>query len=469
MDTPKLSREQLDALAEQIANLSLRIDLTKHALLTHLRQFAAHEGWANSGFVSLPAWLSWRIGISLTTAREYVRVAEALGRMPIVDAAFAAGQLSYAKVRAITRAATPGTEQGLVDIAMHATGSQLDRLCAGYERTRVDPRTSKLGTQPFLRRTTLPNGMVRLEVQLTPEQADVLDAALSVMLAGQDASAEVVGVGEVDESADARREACDEAHESGQPCESGESDESTHAPAEAPCPTDPAARADALVSIAQSFLEHRKRPRGSGYELVLLTTPAQLTASADTPSNTQVGGHLHDGTPVPQHLARMLSCDAARVEVTSDDSGAILNVGRARRTVPSAILRALWLRDGGCRAPGCHRRQHLHAHHVVHWADGGETKLGNLALLCPGHHRLVHEGLLRVELDAGTLVFRNAFGLAIPNVPTPDPECEAMREIRRWLDDVEAVASNSRHYPRWDGARLELGYALEWLHAHPAA
>jgi hypothetical protein len=165
----------------------------------------------------------------------------------------------------------------------------------------------------------------------------------------------------------------------------------------------------------------------------------------------------------------MLSCDAARVEVTCDESGAILSVGRARRTIPSAILRALWLRDGGCRAPGCARRQHLHAHHVVHWADGGETKLGNLALLCPGHHRLVHEGLLRVELDAGHLVFRNAFGPAIPNGPTPDPECEAIVEIRRWLDDVEAVASNSRHYPRWDGARLELGYALEWLHAHAAA
>ena len=94
--------------------------------------------------------------------------------------------------------------------------------------------------------------------------------------------------------------------------------------------------------------------------------------------------------------------DAKRVDVSVGESGEILDVGRARRTIPSAILRALWLRDGGCRAPGCARRQHLHAHHVVHWADGGETKLSNLALLCPGHHRLVHEGLLRVELDAGT-------------------------------------------------------------------
>jgi hypothetical protein len=321
-----------------------------------------------------------------------------------------------------------------------------------------------------MRRTTLPNGMVRIEIQLAPEQAEVLDAAIAVMLAGHGASAEASG---------------ESGHESGHPADHESSRESSHesshesghtanpesgdASAEAPSPADPAERADALVSIAQSFLEHRHRPRGSGYELVLMTTPAQLAEPASAePASNHVGGHLRDGTPVPQHLARMLACDAARVEVTTDESGALLDVGRARRTIPSAILRALWLRDGGCRAPGCHRRQHLHAHHVVHWADGGETKLGNLALLCPGHHRLVHEGRLRVDLREGVLEFRNAFGLTIPNVPMPDPESEAIVEIRRWLDDAEAVASNSQHYPRWDGARLDLGFALEWMFAAQA-
>ncbi len=73
--------------------------------------------------------------------------------------------------------------------------------------------------------------------------------------------------------------------------------------------------------------------------------------------------------PFPHHIARMLACDCSRVDVTTNESG----VGRARRTIPSAIARALWLRDGGCRVPGCGRKRHLHAHHVEAWADGGKT------------------------------------------------------------------------------------------------
>jgi hypothetical protein len=109
---------------------------------------------------------------------------------------------------------------------------------------------------------------------------------------------------------------------------------------------------------------------------------------------------LRDGTPVPLHVARMLACDCARVEVTSDESGALLDVGRSRRTIPSAVMRALWIRDGGCRVPGCTRKHHLHAHHVEHWAEGGATKLANLALLCPSHPALVHERALIARAGA---------------------------------------------------------------------
>jgi hypothetical protein len=193
-----------------------------------------------------------------------------------------------------------------------------------------------------------------------------------------------------------------------------------HASAEAPRPStrepdldpDPelsaAARADALVSVAQAFLAHRNRPHGTGFELVMMTSLEQLQQGPGG-----VGGFLRDGTPVPLHVARMLACDGGCVHVQTGESGEILDVGRSRRTIPSAIWRALWLRDGGCRVPGCTRRHHLHAHHIVHWAEGGATKLSNLTLLCPSHHALVHEGCLRVELDPapdsehqGTLRFR---------------------------------------------------------------
>lgn len=117
-----LTSEQVDTLERQIVELSLRIDIAKHAMLTHLREFDACEGWGGTGFLSTSHWLAWRIGISPAAAREHVRVARALGELQRVDAAFAEGKLSYSKVRALTRVATPETEECLLDIAMHATG-----------------------------------------------------------------------------------------------------------------------------------------------------------------------------------------------------------------------------------------------------------------------------------------------------------------------------------------------------------
>jgi hypothetical protein len=84
---------------------------------------------------------------------------------------------------------------------------------------------------------------------------------------------------------------------------------------------------------------------------------------------------LRDGTPVPLHAARMLACDSARIDVVVGEHGELLDVGRSTRTIPSAIGCALWLRDGGCRVPGCGRKQHLHAHHIQGWAEGGPTRL----------------------------------------------------------------------------------------------
>src|SRR5262245_37144783 len=139
-----LTAVQIDALGQQIADLSLRIDVAKHKLLTHLRDFDKHDGWANSGFLSLAAWLAWRIDISPVAAREYVRVARALGELVRVDAAFAAGKLSYSKVRAITRVATPETEQDFLDVSSTATASQIERLTSAYRRMRIDPSETPL-------------------------------------------------------------------------------------------------------------------------------------------------------------------------------------------------------------------------------------------------------------------------------------------------------------------------------------
>ncbi len=105
---------------------------------------------------------------------------------------------------------------------------------------------------------------------------------------------------------------------------------------------------------------------------------------------------LEDGTRVSAETSQRLACDAGLVRVDHAGDGSVLDVGRRSRTIPPAVRRALEVRDRGCRFPGCGLR-FAEGHHVVHWAQGGETKLTNLVLLCRHHHRLVHEEGWKVE------------------------------------------------------------------------
>ena len=87
---------------------------------------------------------------------------------------------------------------------------------------------------------------------------------------------------------------------------------------------------------------------------------------------------------------RRIGCDSSFVTLVEDDEGNPLNIGRKTRKVSPAMQRALKARDGGCRFPGCTQHRYVDAHHLEHWAEGGETKLDNLVQLCRYHHRLIH-------------------------------------------------------------------------------
>jgi len=146
----------------------------------------------------------------------------------------------------------------------------------------------------------------------------------------------------------------------------------------------------------------------------------------------------------------------------------VLDVGRRTRTIPPALRRALQARDRGCRFPGCGRR-HVQGHHLHHWANGGSTRLENLALLCWLHHRAVHEEGYQVErLPDGTLHFSTPNGWPIPEVPAPpavpaDP-MQALVAAQR----ADGLTIGSRTgCPSWLGERLDLGWAIGVL--HPAA
>ena len=177
-------------------------------------------------------------------------------------------------------------------------------------------------------------------------------------------------------------------------------------------------RADAVGAVAEralaaGFGDAESGARAERYQVVVHTEAATLAERGET------GRSELDGVRVCAETSRRMACDAAVVRMVHGGDGAVLSVGRKTRTIPPHIRRALEERDRGCRYPGCGSR-FTEAHHVRHWADGGETSLANTVLLCRRHHRLIHEGRAKMALDRnGTAVFFTKRGRAIGSVPPP--------------------------------------------------
>src|SRR5438045_167020 len=124
---------KLDQLGHQIAVLSAHLDAATAHLLDLIREFDARAGW-NTGFRSCAEWLSWRVGLDRGAARERVRVARALATLPRLAQALARGELSYSKVRALTRVATPDTEERLLAVGRAGTAEHVERIVRGWRR-----------------------------------------------------------------------------------------------------------------------------------------------------------------------------------------------------------------------------------------------------------------------------------------------------------------------------------------------
>ncbi len=164
---------------------------------------------------------------------------------------------------------------------------------------------------------------------------------------------------------------------------------------------------------------------------------------------------------VSAETSRRLACDASLVVLAHDEEGRILDVGRRTRAISPALRRALTYRDGGCRFPGCNSRL-CDAHHIEHWAEGGETKLENLVLLCRRHHRAVHEEGYEIEVDGdGELRFLRPGGRPLP--PAPGISHRGLSALEDWLLERDIEIDPTAIYPQWEGERFDLRFALEVL------
>jgi hypothetical protein len=178
------SIEDLEKMGDEIAQIAVAMDKASHRQLTLLRSFDEGGGWAISGSRSCASWLSWRTGLGRGPANERMRVARALAELPLIDKTFSTGELSYSKVRALTRVADAESEAPLLEQARLMTGEQLEKLVAGLRRARIfAARGESAPVEPerFYRQRTTDEGMVRITVQLTADKAAAVTAALDAI------------------------------------------------------------------------------------------------------------------------------------------------------------------------------------------------------------------------------------------------------------------------------------------------
>jgi hypothetical protein len=336
-------------------------------LLVMIREFDERAGWLQWGLDNCAEWLAWRCDLSMTTAREKVRVAHALKHLPSISQAFSTGELSYAKVRAMTRVAHRDTEQQLLEFALRHTAVTVAERCrelrCGSESS-IGTAERAWANRSLRVRRDRERSMMCITVELPLDTGELLEKALDK--ARDDEVLEIPDL--VDTSLSVRQ-------------------------------------ADAFVNVLNGYLSGDASSKNDNH-LVTIHVDADALANGE------------GRAAVPLEAVKRHCCDGHAVVITETSDGEPLGIGRKSRLVPKAIERAVRARDNNrCVFPGCNNRRFLACHHVEHWAHGGETKLDNLMLLCTKHHTLVHEGGFTIQKDfLDNWAFFRPDGIAVPEV-----------------------------------------------------
>lgn len=414
-DGPSIDDIPLEELGDRLCEHAAHIAAATYRWLRLLAAFDRRNGWAHWGCRSCAHWLNWRCGLDLRSAREKVRVAHALTDLPLVSEAFSRGEISYSKVRAITRIATDATEETLLGWALHGTTQHIEKIVRGYRRCLPadDPEVSY--ERRYVDWRYEEDGTASMRVRLRPEELKLVLRAMEKLM----------------DEASAVRSASRE-NEGGS--------------------AEPQDRVDALVGMARRELAGHK---AAGSSADRYTVMVHVDAGALAGGNGVC--HVEDGPRLAPETVRRLMCDASIVPVVEDGEGNPLNVGRKTRTIPAALRRALKVRDGGCTFPGCPHKAFVDAHHVKPWSMGGETSLRNLVLLCSFHHRLVHEGQLRMGAEPdGRFTFVMQSGRVLETAALsvePGGVERANAELGLRIDPMTPV-------PQWYGDPWDLGVAV---------
>jgi hypothetical protein len=430
--TPAPAEQLAEQLGDQITELCGYIYAATYRLLVLIREFDEQGYWQSEGLCSCAQWLNFRCGIGMNAAREKVRVAHALADLPNISAAFERGQLSYSKVRAMTRIADQDNEEFLLMIARHGTAYHVEKLVSQCRRVTREQDTEQANQQYANRQLNYyydESGALVINARLPAEQGALVVKALEMAM-----------------EKDFQQKTRD-------PDVSAE----TSVEERPPIATK---RADALAEMAETYLnaEPSASATADRYQVV-------VHVSAETLQDAPGTSCIDNGPHVSAETSRRLACDCSILKLTEDSEGEILSIGRKTRAIPPSIRRALRFRDGGCRFPGCTHTSFVDGHHIQHWADGGETSLDNLVQLCRHHHRLVHEGEYACERSVdGRIEFRSPSGTVLPK-HSPAPRASDAGHLNQWIrrDNPQADIDESTCVPLWTGERMDWDLAVGHL------
>lgn len=396
VDKAVLDQVPLERLELQITSYAGRLAAAQARWLVWIGAYDRREGWQHWQAKSCAHWLNWRCGVSMRTAREHVRVARRLDELHVVRERFLCGTLSYSKVRALSRVATEFNEIDLVELAELSTASQVERFCGGLRRaqSKLDEAAEAedaVATQ-FVSYENNHDGTATITLTVPVADAKVAHASLLEAASAQIEAARRPGQPAAD--------AADELGGLGR------------------------IRAETAVALLTGTLAAAD---GRSEDVFVVVDHDELTNTPDGVAHECSCERTStiDGERISPLVARRLACDARLQLAIEDAVGDALGIGRVSKVVPRWLRRQLKRRDHGmCQFPGCCAMRRLHAHHIIHWVDGGATELDNLILLCGHHHTSVHEGGWNVLVIDGRRVFIDPTGtiVQVPRLADPAPE-----------------------------------------------
>lgn len=344
-----------EALKQAAVGLKAHLDAVAALFALHVGELDERALPATDHMISTTQWLQKHCSMSASEASGTVKAARALPEMPTVMSNAVVGRVPWQSVRILSRARDrnptefKGHEEVFADVATYLSVKELKQAVGhweqqvNYDQALLDAK--HLETQRGLHHSQTFDGLWSTKGTFTPEGGHVIQQAI-------DAITEPTNIDPVELRSPAQR------------------------------------RADAMVDICSFYLTHNTDVVTSGGERPHVT----ITVDYET-----LKGHVQrlpeiDGTPVTPETMRRITCDAGIIPMILGSDSEPLDVGRKTRTIPAALRRALEQRDSGCTWSGCAAPvSWCDAHHIIHWANGGNTSLDNTRLLCRKHHTATHQ------------------------------------------------------------------------------